>query len=666
MEKFKLHAPFPPAGDQQQAINTLVEHGGGKATLLGVTGSGKTYTIAQVIAQQNRPVIVLAPNKTLAAQLYEEFVRFFPENRVCYFVSYYDYYQPESYVPAQDMYVPKEAKINKEIERLRVEATASIISRKDTIVIASVSSIYSLGDPTDYRGSAVSLSVGQEITRDMLTNQLQCIQYKQAEFDRGSGTLHCLGGDLEITVPYAAERVRVVFENNRILRIELRRKHDDALVGTQESTLIFPARHFVVHQDKRKRAVVRIREELEQWLPKMSNPLYQERLRSRVERDIELLEKQGTCSGIENYSIHFDDRPWGYPPFCLFDFFEDPLVILDESHLMIPQLQGMYAGDRARKKNLIEYGFRLPSAYENRPLRFEEIERYFRNVIFVSATPGKYELENSTCIAEQVVRPTGLVDPQVEIHGRESQLEHLVQKIESTRQRGYRTLVTVLTKKLAEELALYLEQRHIKVCYLHSDLKTPQRTEILHKLRAGVFDCVVGVNLLREGLDLPEVALVAIMDADVEGFLRDKRSLIQTIGRAARNIDAKVLLYADTITDSMKHALEETARRRTIQEEHNVVHSITPRTVTRTVTKSISPLQRAIERASTAGPIKKRALLAMGPEQLDERIATLELSMREAATAHDYDLAIHLRDEWFVLKKRRVDVEPQVEQNCGL
>lgn len=666
MEKFKLHAPFPPAGDQQQAIEALAQNTSGKSTLLGVTGSGKTYTIAQVIARQNRPVIVLAPNKTLAAQLYEEFVRFFPENKVCYFVSYYDYYQPESYVPAQDRYVPKEAKINKEIERLRVEATASLVSRNDTIVIASVSSIYSLGDPTDYRSAALPLTVGQTLTRDELMTQLERIQYRVTEFDRGPGTLHTHGADLEITVPYGLERIYVAFENNTIQRIELRKKHDDTVVETQESTLIFPARHFVMPETKRRRAIGRIREELEQWLPKLPDPMHRERLQSRVERDLELLEKHGSCPGIENYSIHFDDRPWGHPPFCLFDFFEDPLIIIDESHLMIPQLQGMYAGDRVRKKNLVEYGFRLPSAYENRPLRFEEVEQHLRNVIFVSATPGSYELAHSERVVEQVVRPTGLIDPIVETHGRENQLNHLLQEIEAARARGYRTLVTVLTKKLAEELALYLEQRSVKVCYLHSDLKTPQRTEILHKLRAGVFDCVVGVNLLREGLDLPEVALVAIMDADIEGFLRDKRSLIQTIGRAARNIDAKVILYADTVTDSMKNALEETDRRRTIQKAHNTAHGIIPRTVVRTVTKSISPLQRAIERASTTGPLKKRALLAMTQQQLDDRINELEISMQQAADAHDYDLAIHLRDEWFILKKRGAELISPAPDNRNI
>lgn len=666
MKTFKLHPPFPPAGDQQQAIDGLAQNRPGKSTLLGVTGSGKTYTIAQVIAQQDRPVIVLAPNKTLAAQLYEEFVQFFPENRVCYFVSYYDYYQPESYVPSQDRYTPKEAKINKEIERLRIEAAASLVTRNDTIVIASVSSIYSLGDPTDFRSAAIPISVGQTMSRDALVRQLEHIQYRRSELERGPGTMHEGVNSLEITVPYANERLYIVFEGDTIQRIELRRKHDDTVVDTQETTLIFPARNFVMGEDKRKRAIISIREELEQWLPKLPEQIYRDRLRSRVERDIELLEKHGYCPGIENYSIHFDARPWGNPPFCLLDFFQDPLIIIDESHLMIPQLQGMYAGDRIRKKNLIDFGFRLPSAYENRPLRFEEIERYFRNIIFVSATPGKYELENSDHIVEQVVRPTGLIDPEVSIRGRDQQLDNLIQEIEDTIKRGYRTLVTVLTKKMAEELALYLEQKHIKVCYLHSDLKTPQRTEILHKLRAGVFDCVVGVNLLREGLDLPEVALVAIMDADIEGFLRDKRSLIQTIGRAARNVDAKVLLYADKMTDSMRNAIDETDRRRSIQQEHNTAHGITPRTVVRTVTKSISPLQQAIARASQVVPLKKRALFNMTASELEQRIAELQTAMQQAAEQHDYTLAIHLRDEWFILTKRRTDMKSEQNPHISL
>ncbi len=650
---FRLHTPFPPAGDQEQAIAALTQARPGISTLVGVTGSGKTYTMAQVIAQQNQPVIILAPNKTLAAQLYEEFSRFFPENKVCYFVSYYDYYQPESYVPAHDRYVPKEAKINSEIERLRVEATAALMTRRDTIIIASVSAIYSLGDPTDYRTSAYPLYVGMPITQETLLRELTRIQYSVSTFERGPGKLYCNADSIEIDLPYMAERVKIGLHNGTVGSIAYIRKSDDTVIRSEDTILIFPARHFVMGNEKRTRAIASIQDELERWLPKLTNQLYRERLRARVERDIELLEKNGTCPGIENYSIHFDGRPWGNPPFCLFDFFTDPLIILDESHMMIPQLQGMYAGDRVRKKNLVDYGFRLPSAYENRPLRFDEIEQHLKNVIFVSATPGDYELTKADTVVEQIVRPTGLVDPEVTIRPRVDQLEHLLSEIRTTRAKGFRTLVTVLTKKMAEDLALYLEGKDIAVCYLHSDLKTPQRTEILHKLRAGTFDCVVGVNLLREGLDLPEVALVAIMDADIEGFLRDKRSLIQTIGRAARNVAAKVILFADTITESMRLAIDETDRRRTVQQAHNKKHKITPRTVIRAVTKSISPLQKAIARASsTSSNPQKRAIKALSADALAQRITEIEQTMHTAAQQHDYDSAIQLRDELYMLKQR--------------
>lgn len=661
---FKLHTPFPPAGDQQQAIAALANQRPGVSTLVGVTGSGKTYTMAQVIAQQDQPVIILAPNKTLAAQLYEEFSRFFPENKVCYFVSYYDYYQPESYVPAHDRYVPKEAKINSEIERLRVEATAALMTRRDTIIISSVSAIYSLGDPTDYRTSAYPISVGMEITPDTLIRELTRIQYTLSTFERGPGKMYRGDSSLEIDIPYLTDRIKIIWDTtNRIERIDYIRKSDDICSKTDDALLIFPARHFVMGSEKRKRALLSIRDELDRWLPKLNNPLYRERLRARVERDLELLEKNGTCPGIENYSVHFDGRPWGNPPFCLFDFFVDPLIILDESHMMIPQLQGMYAGDRARKKNLVEYGFRLPSAYENRPLRFDEIEQHFKNIIFVSATPGNYELTRADTIVEQVVRPTGLIDPEVTVQPRSNQLEHLLTEIKATQAQGFRTLVTVLTKKMAEDLALYLEGKDIAVCYLHSDLKTPQRTEILHKLRAGTFDCVVGVNLLREGLDLPEVALVAIMDADMEGFLRDKRSLIQTIGRAARNVAAKVILYADTITESMRLAIDETARRRHLQQTHNEKHNITPRTVIRAVTKSISPLQKAIARASSSNGPKKRAIKALSAAELIERMSAIEQAMRTAAEQHDYDNAIHLRDELYILKQRLEEVTKDTKKS---
>lgn len=648
---FKLHAPFKPAGSQPAAIKQLTEGRPGQSTLIGVTGSGKTFTIANVIANQTKPVLILSPNKTLAAQLYEEFSQFFPENKVGYFVSYYDHYQPESYLPAQDIYIPKETKVNSELERLRLEATASIINRNDTIIIASVSCIYSLGNPNDYRQLAFSLNVGQTIRREELIRQLIFVQYQRNDMDRSAGTFQVLGNTVEVNLPYQKEKLRIELFGDTIEALSWVGKENNNVLMKLDDTLVFPAKHFVTTQEKKDAAIASIQAELDSVVPKLANPVYQERLKQRVSHDLEMLAEVGYCSGIENYSIHFDGRKTGQAPFCLFDFFgDDFLIIVDESHIALPQLRGMYAGDYARKKSLIEFGFRLPSAYDNRPLKFEETERFFKDAIFVSATPSDYELQHSSVIAEQIIRPTGLVDPKLELHPRENQITHLIEQIRQTTARDFRTLVTVLTKKNAEELARFLEEQQIKVCYLHSDLKTPQRTELLQKLRLGIFDCLVGVNLLREGLDLPEVALMAVMDADVESYLRDKRSLIQIIGRAARNNESRVIMYSDKITKSMRGAIDETERRRAMQMAHNEEHGITPMSVRREVTKSISSLQEAIAQASEKKRAKKKRE-GLSTTQKAQQLLALEQEMQKAATDLNFEKAIALREQLLELRK---------------
>ena len=648
---FKLHNPFKPTGDQPKAIAQLNAQRPGLSTLLGVTGSGKTFTIANVIAQQNNPVLVLAPNKTLAAQLYEEFSLFFPENKVCYFVSYYDYYQPESYLPAQDIYVPKETKVNSEIERLRVEATASLVNRTDTIVIASVSCIYSLGNPKDYKELAFSLHVGQKITRQELLHKLIFIQYKRNDTEKLPGTFQLFGNTVEVLLPYQKEKLRIELLGNEIEAMQWVNRLNNTVLMPLDNTLIFPAKHFVTPENRKQAAMESIEQELELWAPQLKNPLYQERIKQRVSHDLEMLHETGYCNGIENYTTHFDGRQPGQAPYCLLDFFpKDFLLVIDESHITLPQLRGMYAGDRARKQSLIEYGFRLPSAFDNRPLQFEEIERYFNDVIFVSATPGEYELQRSTAIVEQIIRPTGLLDPVITVHSRVGQIDNLIEQIQKTTENGFRSLVMVMTKKMAEDLARHLQEQQISVCYLHSELKTPQRTELLQKLRLGEFDCLVGVNLLREGLDLPEVALVAIMDADLESFLRDKRSLVQIIGRAARNTQSHVVLYADRITKSMQAAMDETTRRRTIQEEYNTKHGIVPMSVQREVVKSITGLQEAIGKAS--GKKGKKAAQDIPVYDMQKYIAEIENQMQAAAEALDFEKAIQLRQELFKLQKK--------------
>ena len=652
MSLFKLHLPFKPAGDQEEAIKKLVAQKNKRSTLLGVTGSGKTFTIANVIAQQECPVIVLAPNKTLAAQLYEEFSLFFPENKVCYFVSYYDYYQPESYLPAQDMYIPKETKINAEIERLRIEAAASLMQRRDVIIIASVSCIYSLGNPNEYKEQSLLLKIDQKFKRRDIINKLIFMQYNRNEIDKKSGTFQVFGDTIEVNVPYEKyKKLRIELSDDKVESLYWVDKQNNTVNEIIKETVIFPAKNFVTSPEIKEQALKAIKQELYDYLPSLENEIYRNRLERRVLHDIEMIEETGFCSGIENYSIFFDGRNTGQAPYCLFDFFkkDDFLLIIDESHISIPQLHGMYYGDRSRKESLINFGFRLPSAYDNRPLKFEEIERFFNNVIFVSATPGHYEIDNSNQIIEQVIRPTGLLDPIVDIHSRVNQIQDLLEQIQHTTKKGFRCLITVLTKKMAEELATFLQDKKIKVCYLHSDLKTPKRTEILQKLRLGVFDCIVGVNLLREGLDLPEVAFVAIMDADIEGFLRDRRSLIQIIGRAARNTESKVRLYADKITESMKSAIEETNRRRSIQQKHNEINGIIPMTVTRDVTKSISQIALQLN-VSEFLKKDKKAVNELSALDIQALILDIEEKMIKAAENLDFETAIRLRDQLLKLK----------------
>lgn len=691
---FKLHAPYHPAGSQPDAIKQLVKGRPGRSTLMGVTGSGKTFTLANVIAQHNKPTLILSPNKTLAAQLYEEFCQFFPENKVCYFVSYYDFYQPESYLPAQDLYIPKETKTNQEIERLRIEATASLMNRDDVIIIASVSCIYSLGNPDDYKKLALPLNVGDIFSRQDLIYKLIFIQYERSDTERNPGTFQVFGNIVEINLPYYKHKLRIELFGDRIDSMQWVDRMNNNVMEEVTNTIIFPAKHFVTTEDKKRAAITSIREELRDWLPQMEKDVCRDRLSRRVTYDLELLEQYGYCNGIENYSIHLDGRKKGEKPFCLFDFFGerdsahllqqacvfakasphgqderacgepaesirerserkkggDFLLVVDESHIAIPQFRGMYSGDRSRKQTLIDFGFRLPSALDNRPLKFEEIEKYFNDIIYVSATPGEYEFSQSKQHVEQIIRPTGLVDPIIEIHKRENQIEHLLSEIKEKSSKNYRTLITVLTKRMAEELADFLENKGVKVCYLHSEIKTSERTELLQKLRLGIFDCLVGVNLLREGLDLPEVALVAIMDADIESFLRDKRSLIQTIGRAARNVDSKVIFYADKITRSMESAIDETNRRRQLQLDYNKEHKIKPQTVKREVQKSISGIQKSILEASAAHKKQKEKLKRMNQDEKLKRIIELEYEMQKAAERLDFETAIKLREEWQYLK----------------
>lgn len=639
MKKFSLIADFKPAGDQPKAISELAEGigKGGVYTLLGVTGSGKTYTVSNVIEKVQKPTLVLCHNKTLAAQLFNEFKSFFPENSVHYFVSYYDYYQPESYMPAKDVYIEKDAQINEKIEQLRLEATQALMTRSDVIVVASVSCIYGLGSPENYEKMAVPVKVGDKIQRNELIERLVDIQFNRNNVEFGPGHIRVLGDIVDVRPGFGEEYVRIELSDNEIEAISVRHAVSNQLVQSVNEMLLFPAKHFVIDSKQRKDALESIRSELKAVLPNLA-PLEQERLRSRTNYDLEMIQELGYCSGIENYSRHFDGRKDGEPPYCLLDFFpKDFLMVIDESHVALPQVHGMLAGDRSRKKNLVEHGFRLPSAYDNRPLSFEEFEKYLRNVIFTSATPADYERSKSKQIVEQIIRPTGLVDPAIEVRSSENQVADLMKEIRATTEKGFRTLVTTLTKKMAEDLTEFFAKNGLKVRYLHSEIDTLERTELIRQLRLHKFDCLVGINLLREGLDIPEVALVAILDADSEGFLRNDRSLIQTIGRASRNSEGRVILYASKTTDSMKRAIGETNRRRQIQLEFNQVHKIVPKTIVKAIKE---------------GEVDLSDVLAIPRDNIPALLVELDAEMNLAAEQLEFEKAIVLRDRIRQLEHR--------------
>jgi excinuclease ABC subunit B len=648
MRPFTLVSDYSPKGDQPEAISRLTEginKGVKHQTLLGVTGSGKTFTVANVIQNVQRPTLVIAHNKTLAAQLFSEFREFFPDNAVEYFVSYYDYYQPEAYLPTTDTYIEKDASINEEIERLRLSATKSLMERRDVIVVSSVSCIYSLGSPQEWQAMTVMLTVGEEIDRSTLFADLINIQYERNDIEPAQGTFRSRGDTIEIFPAQEKRGIRIELFGDEIERIAyfepLTGKVQEEL-GMGDTLAIYPAKHFVMPQEYIDKALVDIEEELTGQLARLraENKLLEaQRLEQRTKFDMEMIRELGYCSGIENYSRHFDGRKPGEPPSSLLDFFpEDYLMVIDESHVTIPQIRGMYNGDRARKESLVTYGFRLPSALDNRPLKYDEFARHINTVVYVSATPAEYEVEMSKSVVEQIIRPTGLVDPEITIRPVENQVDDLIGEISKTTAKGYRTLVTTLTKRMAEELTEYLHELGVKVRYMHSDIDTIERTEIIRSLRKGDFDVLVGINLLREGLDIPEVALVAILDADKEGFLRSERSLIQTIGRASRNAEGRVILYADNITGSIERAVNETNRRRKLQVEFNEKHGIIPQTIKKALQREL------VEVDETAIP--EALLLAedKSEKEVADMIIDLEAEMHLAAKNLEFERAAELRD----------------------
>src|SRR5690625_879349 len=656
-EKFKLVSSFKPEGDQPKAIDQLVEQineGRNHLTLLGATGTGKTFTISNVIERVNRPTLVMAHNKTLAGQLYSEFKEFFPHNVVEYFVSYYDYYQPEAYVPSTDTYIEKDASINDEIDKLRHSATSALFERRDVLIVASVSCIYGLGSPEEYREQVISLRVGMEIERDQLLRNLVDVQYERNDIDFKRGTFRVRGDIVEI-IPASrdADVIRIEFFGDEIDRIREVDALTGELLGNRDHVAIFPASHFVTREEKMKIAIQNIEKELEERLKELraDNKLLEaQRLEQRTNYDIEMMNEMGFCSGIENYSRHLTFREPGSTPYTLLDFFPDDfLVVIDESHATLPQIRGMYNGDRARKQMLVDHGFRLPSALDNRPLKFEEFERKANQCIYVSATPGPYELEHTPEMIEQIIRPTGLLDPEVEVRPIEGQIDNLIAEIKKRTKRDERVLVTTLTKRMSEDLTDYLKELGMKVAYLHSEVKTLERIEIIRDLRVGKYDVLVGINLLREGLDIPEVSLVAILDADKEGFLRSERSLIQTMGRAARNERGQVIMYADKITGSMQVAIDETNRRREIQAAYNKEHGITPTTIKKDVRELIRATVAA-EDEETYETNEISKIVKLPKKEREQVIEQMEEEMRVAAKDLDFERATELRDIIFELK----------------
>ena len=658
--EFKLHSEYQPTGDQPEAIAELVkgfQEGNQFQTLLGVTGSGKTFTMANIIAALNKPTLIIAHNKTLAGQLYGEMKEFFPENAVEYFVSYYDYYQPEAYVPSTDTYIAKDSAVNEEIDKLRLSATASLTERRDVVVVASVSCIYGLGSPDEYQGMMLSLRPGMQKDREEVIRALIEMQYDRNDMDLERSRFRVHGDIVDINPAQGGEYlIRVEFFGDEIDRISEIDPVTQKTLALLEHVTIFPASHYVVAPEKIAKACDDIEEELKErvkYFKSEDKLLDAQRISERTNFDIEMLRETGFCSGIENYSRHLSGTKEGEPPYCLMDFFKDDyLIIVDESHITIPQIRGMYAGDRSRKMTLVDYGFRLPSALDNRPLRFEEFEQKIDQMLFVSATPNVYEEEHELFRAEQIIRPTGLLDPEIEIHPVEGQIDDLISQIKKETSKHNKVLVTTLTKRMAEDLTKYMSEVGIRVKYLHSDIDTLERAQIIRDMRLDVFDVLVGINLLREGLDIPEISLVAILDADKEGFLRSATSLIQTVGRAARNAEGHVIMYADTITDSMRITLDETARRRAIQQKYNEEHNITPQTIKKAVRDLIS-ISKAVA--------KEEQTFAKDPESMDEKelkklIATVEKNMRKAAADLNFEAAAELRDKMTDLKKMLNDM----------